>query len=564
MAEISLLHPYDTEPEYKELPSETQNDLSIDFLCDALSKETYEKNILKKVMVNVTDDEKVIKYRGDIFEDLLNFPDLRVKVGEMLEQLEYLRNIEKFAKDSDASSLWQLANRLQSIDVYINCITNMKTSLETEKIRSEGLLKLKKYVTDIYNDSGFPQLKQDIAETTKQLRQVKSITIGVNLDNQLKPKTAGIVSLNDSAYTKSGILKNFISFAGSKEEIHHGTDDINQMKFHPGDTTGDNGSASFGNFQNDAVGMSHFNIVDSAAGSDALSDAMKKSVTNVLKSIVRELKSTLSKYVNISGYSLVSLIPEFKFYLCWTELIEKIKVSGCTLCKATIANKDQREMSATGLYNIKLAIKKINDSGMNIVPNDFDFTSDHRIYIMTGPNRGGKTTFTQAVGLVFLLAQAGIYVPCESCTLSPADCIFTHFPADENDTMDLGRLGEESKRFSEIFDAATNKSLILMNESFATTTFNEGLYIATGVVKALKLLGARTIFNTHMHDLAHDLDKLDEEIKSDSKIASLVTGMDMEHRSYKVTVAPPQGKSYAKDIAQKYGVTFEQLKTKFS
>ena len=67
---------------------------------------------------------------------------------------------------------------------------------------------------------------------------------------------------------------------------------------------------------------------------------------------------------------------------------------------------------------------------------------------MTGPNRGGKTIFTQAWGIAMLLAQLGIYVPAESAAISPCDNIFTHFPADENDTVDLGRLGEESKRLA--------------------------------------------------------------------------------------------------------------------
>ena len=58
-------------------------------------------------------------------------------------------------------------------------------------------------------------------------------------------------------------------------------------------------------------------------------------------------------------------------------------------------------------------------------------------------------------------------------SLSPCDNIFTHFPADENQTVNLGRLGEESKRISEIFSLATDKSLLLFNESLATTSFTE-------------------------------------------------------------------------------------------
>ena len=119
-------------------------------------------------------------------------------------------------------------------------------------------------------------------------------------------------------------------------------------------------------------------------------------------------------------------------------------------------------------------------------------------------------------------------------------------------------LGEESKRISEIFSLATDKSLLLFNESLATTSFTEGLYIAKDVVKAMRSLGARTIFNTHMHELAMDLDEINA-LNGKIKVASLVTGIHEGQRSYKVYLAPPDGISYARDIAEKYGVTYSQL-----
>ena len=76
--------------------------------------------------------------------------------------------------------------------------------------------------------------------------------------------------------------------------------------------------------------------------------------------------------------------------------------------------------------------------------NDLDFDREQRNYNLTAANRGGKTTITHAVGIAFVMANGGIYAPADHFAFSPADCIFTHFPADENKTMDLGRLGEES------------------------------------------------------------------------------------------------------------------------
>ena len=241
------------------------------------------------------------------------------------------------------------------------------------------------------------------------------------------------------------------------------------------------------------------------------------------------------------------------------DYLAQVSEKGLPLCKPEILDNGLREMHTEGIYNFKLAIQAVSGKQIDIVGNEFEFTKEHGIYIMTGPNRGGKTTLTQAVGLVFLMAQCGLYVPADSCSLSPADCIYTHFPADENKTVDLGRLGEESRRLSEIFAKASDESLLLFNESLATTSFAEGLYIAKDVTKALRYLGARTIFNTHMHELAMSAKEVNEQIEGDMKVASLITGIHEGKRSFKIFIAPPEGVSYAQDIAKKYGVTIDQL-----
>jgi len=90
-----------------------------------------------------------------------------------------------------------------------------------------------------------------------------------------------------------------------------------------------------------------------------------------------------------------------------------------------------------------------------------------RIWILTGPNRGGKTTFTQSVGLIHILFQAGLYVPAAEARISPVDAIYTHFPVPETTQLGMGRLDEEAKRLAGIFAAATPQSLILLNEVLA-------------------------------------------------------------------------------------------------
>ena len=555
---FSLLHPDDCNAKYSTLNKEAINDLSVDYLCEAVTADAYEFNSIKQLLIKVTDNEDVIRYRCDVFEDFLNFPRLRDDLTALLLKLKDLREIERFQKDTESSSIWQLVNRLRELDGYVDCITQIKDTLEALPINSEGLKMLRSNVQAIYADSGFPVLKEDINETLEKARTLKSITLGVNLDNMLKPQSVGVISLNDKHFTDSGLLKRFMNFVDRKDELHHGTNVSGFTSFHTANPL--TGSLGFGKVvtgaQNDVNQIENSGLT----GADPMSDALKRVVTDILKRTVNNIKSMLNKYTNISGYSFTELMPEIIFYIRFAELCDKIKEKGLPLCKATITPTDNRTCNIKDIYNIKLGIKATNGEDIDIVTNDFDFDDSKRIYILTGPNRGGKTTITQAVGLAFLLAQHGIYVPCSSMELSPCDNIFTHFPADENDTVDLGRLGEESKRLSEIFCCATKRSMILLNESLATTNVAEGLYIAKDVVKSMRYLGVRSIFNTHMHELARSIDEINSSVTGDSVVESMVTGVENGQRSFKIFIAPPQGVSYAKDIAIKYGVTFDSIK----
>lgn len=554
--EISLMYPENYTEKSVALTDECVNDLSIDFLLEALTESKTEREQLSRLMSEICPDPEVARYRCGVFEDFYKHRELRDAMEQLIPRLADLRDIERFQKDQEGSALWSLVNRLREIDEYVNCITELKSTLEKLEIESDGIKRLKDFVSKIDSESGFDELRADMDEVFNKIKRLKSITIGVNLDDLLRPKSAGVVSLNDTEFRDSGLMRRFMKFV-DKKELNEGVNMGEKSQFHPANPSTSRlefGAVVGTGFTNDLRAET-----TAATGSDALSNAIRKPVTDIMRKTVNDIKSTLKRYVNISGYALIKLMPEILFYVRWAELIERIRDTGMPVCKAEIRAADERYASFKEIYNLKLAINKANGEDINIITNDIDFDDEHRIFILTGPNRGGKTIFTQAVGLAFLLAQWGIYVPAESASLSPVDNIFTHFPADENETVDLGRLGEESKRLAEIFDMASDKSLMLLNESLATTSVAEGLFIAKDVVKSMRYLGARAVFNTHMHDLARSLDELNSA-EGSSRVESLVTGIHDGERSFKVLILPPQGVSYAKDIAVKYGVTYEKIK----
>ena len=552
---FSLMFPDADRRTGTKLTPESINDLSIDFIADALSDVKSERDLLRGLMTTVTGDERTIRYRCDIFDDFLRFPSLRSTMSELVRRLSDLRDLERFRMDSDASALWSLMNRLREVSDYIDCITLLKDTLTGLDITSPGMCALRDMVTNIPEESNFDALRADIDELMTKAQRLKSVTIGVNLDKFLRPEAAGIVALNDEKFRDSGLMSRFMDFTSTKHDVRHGLDLGKSGRFHPASPP-----TSHKGLETMAVINGRNIETSSVTGDDPLSKSIGKSVTDIMRRTVNDIKARISKFVDFSGYSLIGLMPEILFYIRWAELVEKIMATGMPMTKAEILPPGQREFHLRDVYNLKLAINKVKGEALDIVTNDIDFDNRYRIFILTGPNRGGKTIFTQAVGLAVLMAQWGVYVPASAAQISPCDNIFTHFPADENDTVDLGRLGEESQRLSDIFKVATRYSMLLLNESLATTSVAEGLFIAKDVVKSMRYLGARVIFNTHMHELARSLDELNGSVDGDSRVESLVTGVHDGQRSFKVSIIPPQGTSYAKDIALKYGVTFDIIK----
>ncbi len=280
-------------------------------------------------------------------------------------------------------------------------------------------------------------------------------------------------------------------------------------------------------------------------------------VERMLPDITHKLKRILKKYTDTSGLLLSKLADEFLFYERFIKMANNISNHGNPCCMPDFSDDNTL---ISDFYNVKLAVCRIK--GMidhDIVCNELEFTNEKNIMILTGPNRGGKTIFTQGIGLAFLLFQQGVFVPCSRGKMRICNGIYTHFPADENATVSLGRLGEEAQRLSEICKTADSESLILFNESFATTSHTESLYIATDILKYLCCLGSRTCFNTHMHELAENADKLSLSDRSICGAVSVVMGCENGDRSYKIFYKKPDSRSYAHDIACKYGITFEQL-----
>ena len=140
------------------------------------------------------------------------------------------------------------------------------------------------------------------------------------------------------------------------------------------------------------------------------------------------------------------------------------------------------------------------------VPNDTDLDAENtQILVLTGPNMSGKSTYLRQVALIVLLAQMGSFVPAESVRIGIVDRVFTRVGASDRLARGESTFMVEMRETAEILTAASNRSLVILDEIGRGTSTFDGLSIAWAVAEHLHDapgLGARTLFATHYHELA--------------------------------------------------------------
>ena len=562
---FSILHPDCSNIHCTRLSDAARHDIGLDNICGKITDDAREQQLIMNILSDMTSDTATARYRQEVFSDLLCQPKLRKRLTELFEKVEFIRDYGLSRKESDETlGLWHLMHRLEELNDYIKCVEEMRECLTEADISSEGLSAFKEHIDKLYSDACFAEMKKDIDAIKAETSDIQSVTVGINVNERFEAVSMGLISVNDKPFKKSNLFSNFADALSSKNKIHKGTDWNGDMHYQPVEERRDPGFFAF--LEKTAAVMADSkspmdfktkSTLVAVPGNDGVNNTtfhLESAINKLLDILVRRLRDTLTKYASVAVADISGLIPEFIYYIRMAEFIEACMEKGFPFCEAQVSDNGSCLMQADGFYNLKLAVN-IADRN-ELVCNDLIFDKKHTIYILTGANRGGKTTATQAVGLLFVLAQGGIYVPAARFCFTPADCIYTHFPADEDKTMDLGRLGEECIRFKEIYNSCTSDSLILMNETFSTTSFEEGYYIAMDSVHALVKKQVRTIYNTHMHKLAADSEKLGTD---EAGVSSIVVKNENGKRSFKIEVAPPEGMSFARDIAEKYGVTYDML-----
>ncbi|OPY39566.1 MAG: DNA mismatch repair protein MutS [Methanoregulaceae archaeon PtaU1.Bin059] len=234
-----------------------------------------------------------------------------------------------------------------------------------------------------------------------------------------------------------------------------------------------------------------------------------------------------------------SLKIELAFYLGCVHLREELMRLGEPVCFPVPREPGNRTLTSKGLYDACMALQK----NQAIIGNDVN-AEGKDLVLITGANRGGKSTFLRSVGLAQLLMQCGSCVPAESFSADVCRGVFTHFRREEDHEMRSGKLDEELTRMSEIIDHLSPDSMVLFNESFAATNEREGSEISRQIVCALLKKRVKIIFVTHLHEFSRGLF---ERNMGNASFLRAERKPDGE-RTFKIKEGEPLQTSFGKDL----------------
>ena len=250
---------------------------------------------------------------------------------------------------------------------------------------------------------------------------------------------------------------------------------------------------------------------------------------------------------------LKELENQIKVYTTVARFFRKLSSIGVNICLPKMLDSRQRCSKITDVINPILAAIK----GDGVVPNDIYYSPDKNIYVITGPNNGGKTTFAKTIGLTVLLAHAGFYISAKSAEISMVDNIFTQFVKPGDLAKGEGRYFAELRRIKAIFEKATPHSLIILDEPCSGTSNEEGVEQSMIILEAFYRLGCAVYFITHMHEIARRI-----AANSLHGMANLSVGIEFNDGKpifdYIICEGPGQ-KSYGVELAETIGLGSKQL-----
>ena len=477
-------------------------------------------------------DPEVLEYRQAIVEDLVEHPKLYQAFCSSVSEIQNVSELRRvlssdFSVDSALSAVRYLEMYEELVDLFADVFSEIEKDPEAD-IASDGMKNFRELVYSVARSEEYLNLKREMEATGKNFGYLKSVTIGINLDDNLRPKEAGIISVNEKEFSAGSIIDKLMK--------HRLTDrQVMMTPLYP--------------LQKGLHGEEQ----------KAINYAMGSALQTIFEKPLRSFEPMIQNYYKANTAVFAALLDDIRFLTAGVKFILDMKKKGFEMCRPQICPVKGRVCELEQVYNPMLAMRGVEKT---VVSNRFELDDNGRFYLVTGPNHGGKSIFAYSIGMAQALCQLGLLVPAHRAKMSPVTGIFTHFPVSDENNYGRGRLESECARLSEILKQLSDTDMLLMDESFSSTSGLEAGYIASEVLTGIGVIGCCGLFVTHIHDLPMKVQEYNSYPGNRSKIDNLVAQMDNVERgvrSYWIRRTTPDGLSYARDIAARYGLNLEEI-----
>jgi DNA mismatch repair ATPase MutS len=396
---------------------------------------------------------------------------------------------------------------LDAVDLYGDAVNRLARDLSLATCRSRGLLAFREYLAGYASSERFTSL----VEEAKRLE-------------------ADLAAIRYSVFIQ-----------GPRVEVRHyaGESDYSAEV-----------EATFERFQQGAVNEYTFRFGDSLE--------MNHIEARILDGVAELNRDTFSRLANYRATNAQFLDPaivafdrEIQFYVAYLDYITMFEKMGLHFCYPRVSETCKEVYDFQG-FDLALAGKLIRERATPVC-NDFYLNGPERIIVVSGPNQGGKTTFARTFGQLHYLASLGYPVPGTKARLYLPDRLFTHFERQEGMTNLRGKLEDDIVRLHDILTAATPRSIIIINEIFASTALRDAIFLSKKIAAAIMDLDVLCVWVTFLDEVA----SLSEKTVS---MVSTVVPDNPAQRTFKIVRRPADGLAYAMSVAQKYRLTYDMIK----
>lgn len=479
-------------------------DLNLDQVVDAITADREEYDLKGFFYASLTDVNAVV-YRQDIVRDLGNkklLESINAFAQKMSLSRRYLRMTEKLY-DTHHKEGWFL----EAVNTYCDAVGGLGHAISRLPLQSRGLLAFRKYLNAYVRSDAFTTL----------------VTATKNLKGDLAAIQYSILIKGNSVR-----VRKYEGEADYSKEVEQ----------------------TFEKFKQGAV-KDYLVDLSYGSGMNHIEAQILGCIARLYPDVFANLAAFCEKYTTFMDETIRSFDREIQFYVSYLEYIEKMKTAGLEFCFPRLSNP-LKHVHARETFDIALADKCVGKN-LPVVCNDFYLEGSERIIVVSGPNQGGKTTFARTFGQLHYLASLGLPVPGNQAQLFLCDRLFTHFEREEDIKNLRGKLQDDLVRIHAILEHATPNSIIIMNEIFTSTTLNDAIFLSRQIMEKIIQLDLLCVCVTFIDELS----SMSEKTVS---MVSTVVPENPAERTYKILRRPADGLAYAISIAEKYRLTYKQLK----